>query len=78
MLLGAPTSVDRASSKVKARSGRAATLRAVGSRDIVTAARGRSVVCVRIYAMPAFDDSWLSDPEVAAIAEYVQALRAAP
>lgn len=31
-----------------------------------------------VGAMPAFDDSWLSDADVAAIAEYVQALRASP
>ena len=31
-----------------------------------------------VGAMPSFDDSWLSDDEVAAIAEYVQALRSAP
>lgn len=31
-----------------------------------------------VGAMPSFDNSWLDDDEVAAIAEYVQALRAAP
>lgn len=31
-----------------------------------------------VGAMPAFDESWLDDREVAAIAEYVQALRDAP
>jgi mono/diheme cytochrome c family protein len=31
-----------------------------------------------VGAMPAFGDDWLSDDEVAAIAEYVQALRDAP
>jgi mono/diheme cytochrome c family protein len=31
-----------------------------------------------VGAMPSFDEKWLSDDEVAAIAEYVQALRAAP
>ena len=31
-----------------------------------------------VGAMPAFDESWLSDAEVAAIAEYVEELRDAP
>jgi mono/diheme cytochrome c family protein len=31
-----------------------------------------------VGAMPAFGDEWLTDDEVAAIAEYVQALREAP
>ncbi|HEU0035537.1 MAG TPA: cytochrome c [Kofleriaceae bacterium] len=31
-----------------------------------------------VGAMPAFPDDWLDDSEVAAIAEYVQALRASP
>jgi mono/diheme cytochrome c family protein len=31
-----------------------------------------------VGSMPSFDETWLNDEEVAAIAKYVQALRAAP
>src|SRR5688572_3582983 len=38
----------------------------------------RTQIRTGVGAMPAFDESWMTDEEVAAVAEYVQALRAAP
>ncbi len=38
----------------------------------------RTQIRTGVGAMPSFDESWLTDDEVDAIAEYVQALRAAP
>ncbi len=38
----------------------------------------RTQIRAGVGAMPAFDHTWMTDPEVAAVAEYVQALRAAP
>ena len=38
----------------------------------------RTQIRTGVGAMPAFDHTWMSDAEVAAVAEYVQALRASP